>query len=64
MSLSKDAIRIKEMCERRRSFVALQIADEMDPAQRLAHIRALNTYDEVLSFIAKMERENEINVTS
>lgn len=64
MSLSKDAIRIKEMCERRRSFVALQIADEIDPAQRLAYIRALGTFDEVLSFIARIERENEINVTA
>lgn len=64
MGLSKDAIRIKEMCERRRSFVALQIADEIDPAQRLAYIRALGTFDEVLSFIARIERENEINAST
>lgn len=64
MGLSKDAIRIKEMCERRRSFVALQIADEIDPAQRLAYIPALGTFDEVLSFIARIERENEINAST
>lgn len=64
MSLSKDVIRVKEMCERRKSFVALQIADEIDPAQRLAYIRALGTFEEVLSFIARIERENEINAST
>ena len=64
MELSNDAKRIKEMCEGRRSFLALQIADEESEVKRLGYIRALGAFEEVLSFIARIEKENEINVTA
>ncbi len=64
MELSSDAKRIKEMCERRKSFLALQIADEIDPAQRFAYIRALGAFEEILGFIERIEKESEIIVTA
>ena len=60
MELSNDAKRIKEMCERKKSFAALQVANEDDPAERLTYIRALSAFEDVLDFIERMEKEKEL----
>ena len=60
MELSNDAKRIKEMCERRKSFMALQIANEDAEDKRLAYIRALGAFEEIIDFIDRMEREKEL----
>lgn len=60
MELSNDAKRIKEMCERRKIFTAVQIANEDDEKTRLAHIRAFGAFVEIIDFIERMEREKEL----
>ena len=60
MELSNDAKRIKELCERRKSFMALQIADEDNRSTRFAYIRALGAFEEIIGFIERMEKEKEL----
>lgn len=55
MELSNDVKRVKEMCERRKSFVALQIADEDNPDERLAYIYELEAYNKIIEIIEIME---------
>lgn len=60
MELSNDAKRIKEMCERRKSFLALQIADTESASERFGYIRALGAFEEIIDFIDRIEREKEL----
>lgn len=60
MELSNDAKRIKEMCEGRKNFMAIQIANEDNGSARLAYIRALGAFEEIINFIERIEKEKEL----